>query len=90
MMGGLRFREDTDVPKSVAEYIGREWLPHKEMWSAMSHQNHTIFEEDDTNMLLELYVITLLKKKKYYINKRSQISSCAKKHMAQREEELVC
>lgn len=50
---------DPDVPKSVAEYIAREWLPHKEMWSAMSRQNRTIFEEGDTNMLLESYVFTL-------------------------------
>jgi hypothetical protein len=51
-----QIRGDTNVPKSVAEYIAREWLPHKEMWSAMSHQNRTIFEEGDTNMLLESYV----------------------------------
>ncbi len=25
-------KEDTEVPKSVAEYIAREWLPHKDMW----------------------------------------------------------
>ena len=48
----------------------------------MSRQNHTIFEEDDTNMLLESHVITLLKKKKNYINKHDQILPCAKKHMA--------
>ncbi|KAF8502332.1 hypothetical protein F5888DRAFT_1573895, partial [Russula emetica] len=42
-------------PKSVAEYIAWEWLPHKEIWSAMSCQNCTIFEEGDTNMLLESY-----------------------------------
>jgi hypothetical protein len=52
-----KIQGDTNVPKSVAEYIAWEWLPHKEMWSAMSHQNHTIFEEGDTNMLLESYVI---------------------------------
>ena len=50
---------DADVPSSVAEYIAWEWLLHKEMWSAMSHQNRTIFEEGDTNMLLESYVFTL-------------------------------
>jgi len=52
---------DTKVPKSVAEYIAHDWLPHKEMWSAMSHQNRTIFEEGDTNMLLESYVISNFK-----------------------------
>ena len=52
-----KIQRDTNVPKSVAEYIAWEWLPHKEMWSAMSRQNCTIFEEGDTNMLLESYVI---------------------------------
>jgi hypothetical protein len=51
---------DTEVPKSIAKYIVWDWLPQKDMWSAMSHQNHTIFEEGDTNMLLELYVIALI------------------------------
>ena len=54
---------DTDVPSSVAEYIGREWLPHKEMWSAMSRQNRSIFEEGDTNMLLEAYVTAFFNNK---------------------------
>ena len=60
--GWAKIQGDTDVPKSVAKYIGWEWLPHKDMWSAMSRQNHTIFEKGDTNMLLKSYVITLLKK----------------------------
>ncbi|KAF8491687.1 hypothetical protein F5888DRAFT_1807194 [Russula emetica] len=47
--------EDTSVPKSVAQYIARDWLPYKKMWSAMSRQNRTIFEKGDTNMLLEAY-----------------------------------
>jgi hypothetical protein len=49
---------DTKVPKSMAEYIAWEWLSHKEMWSATLRKNHTIFEEGDTNLLLEVYVIT--------------------------------
>ena len=55
-----QIRGDSKVLKSVAEYIARDWLPHKEMWSAMSRQNRSIFEEGDTNMLLESYVITHL------------------------------
>jgi hypothetical protein len=53
-----KIQGDTKVPKSVTQYIARDWLPHKEMWSAVSRQNRTIFEEGDTNMLLESYVIT--------------------------------
>lgn len=48
---------DTSVPKSLAQYIARDWLPYKEMWSTMSRQNRMIFEKGDTNMLLEAYVI---------------------------------
>jgi len=29
-------QEDTLVPKSLANYIAQDWLPHKEMWSVMS------------------------------------------------------
>jgi hypothetical protein len=49
---------DTKVSRSIAKYIAWEWLPHKEIWLATSCQNQTIFEEGDTNMLLEVYVIT--------------------------------
>jgi hypothetical protein len=75
---------DTEVPKSVAEYIARDWLPQKEMWSAMSRQNRTIFEEGDTNMLLELYVITHFIIYMYFLI-CYQIPPCAEKHMAGRE-----
>ncbi len=56
-----QIKEDTEVPKSMAKYIAWKWLPHKDMWSAVSRQNRTIFEEGDTNMLLEVYVITHFK-----------------------------
>jgi hypothetical protein len=45
--------QDTSVPKSLAQYITWDWLPYKEMWSAMLCQNHTIFEKGNTNILLE-------------------------------------
>ena len=45
------------VPQSLAKYLAQEWIPVKEMWATVFHQNHTIFEEGDTNMLLEAYVI---------------------------------
>ena len=72
---------DTDVPSSVAEYIGREWLPHKEMWSAMSRQNRSIFEEGDTNMLLESYVTAFFNDKRIHLfylffNMLSGITMC--------------
>ena len=54
-----QIRGDEKFPKTIADYIEQDWLPHKQMWSAMSRQNHTIFEECNINMLLEAYVIFL-------------------------------
>lgn len=53
-------QSDGSIPKSVAKYLAWEWIPCKEMWSAVYCQNWTIFEEGDTNMLLEAYVIAHL------------------------------
>jgi hypothetical protein len=49
-------QNDSSVPQSLAEYLARGWVSCKEMWSGVFRQNHTIFEEGDTNMLLEAYV----------------------------------
>lgn len=40
------------APSFVA-YIERYWLPQKDLWSAVSRKNRTVFEENDTNMLVE-------------------------------------
>jgi len=40
-------------PDTVIGYLARDWVPCKDMWSAIFRQNRTIFEEGDTNMLLE-------------------------------------
>ncbi|KZP08800.1 hypothetical protein FIBSPDRAFT_708840, partial [Athelia psychrophila] len=40
---------------SFVVYIERYWLPVKDMWSAVNHQNCTIFELSDTNMLVEAW-----------------------------------
>ncbi len=50
-------QNDKSVPQSLAKYLAREWIPVKEMWSAVFRQDRTIFEEGNTNMLLEAYVI---------------------------------
>jgi hypothetical protein len=49
-------QSNNSVPKSMAQYLAWEWMPVKEMWSAVYRQNQSIFEEGDTNMLLEVYV----------------------------------
>jgi hypothetical protein len=48
---------DPLVPKSLIEYFKTEWIPVTQMWSRVSRQNRHIFEEGDTNMLIEAYVI---------------------------------
>ena len=44
------------APDSVIEYMKTYWLPVKHWWFAMYHKNPTVFEEGDTNMLIETYV----------------------------------
>jgi hypothetical protein len=47
---------DPLVPQSLIQYLKTEWLSVSEMWSMVSRQNWHIFEEGDTNMLIEVYV----------------------------------
>jgi len=54
-----QMQSDKKNPDTVIGYLARDWVPCKDMWSAIFRQNRTIFEEGDTNMLLESYVITL-------------------------------
>ena len=51
---------DPLVPPSLIQYLKTEWLPVSEMWSNISRKNRHIFEEGDTNMLIEAYVILSL------------------------------
>jgi len=44
---------DTLYPDTVIMYLAWDWVPCKDMWSTICRQNHTIFEEGNTNMLLE-------------------------------------
>jgi hypothetical protein len=51
---------DPLVPSSLIQYLKSEWLSVSEMWSNVSRKNRHIFEEGDTNMLIEAYVILSL------------------------------
>jgi hypothetical protein len=44
---------NTSYPESVVQYLRDKWMPDVQMWSAISRQHRTIFEEGDTNMLIE-------------------------------------
>jgi hypothetical protein len=48
-----QMQSDTLNPDTVIGYLARDWVTCKDMWSAIYQRNRTIFEEGDTNMLLE-------------------------------------
>ena len=50
---------DPSVPESVVKYLQTEWLPVLHMWSRISRKDRSIFEEGNTNMLIEAYVFDL-------------------------------
>jgi hypothetical protein len=49
----VQMQTDTSYPDTVIGYLAWDWVPCKDMWSAIFRQNRSIFEEGDTNMLLE-------------------------------------
>ena len=50
---------DPSVPSSVVQYLNNVWMKRPNMWSKVFRKNLSIFEEGDTNMLIEAYVIHL-------------------------------
>ena len=44
---------DHTIPQSLIQYLERDWVPIPHMWAKMAHKNRSIFEEGDTNMLIE-------------------------------------
>src|SRR3984893_8153503 len=47
---------DPSCPTSFSEYMKVYWISDKEKWSLVYRKNRSIFEEGDTNMLIEAYV----------------------------------
>jgi len=47
---------DPSTPQSIVKYLQKEWLLVLHMWSGTERKNRTIFEEGNTNMLIESYV----------------------------------
>jgi|SRR6266851_2857372 len=52
----VEISNDPSVPQSFVQYMRAEWIPEVKMWSMVMRKNHSILEEGDTNMLLEVYV----------------------------------
>jgi hypothetical protein len=44
------------IPQSVVQYLTVEWLKVPHLWSKVARKGRNIFEEGDTNMLIEVYV----------------------------------
>ena len=49
---------DPSVSQSFMEYLTTEWKPKSHMWFLSNQTKHTLLEESDTNMLIEVYVIS--------------------------------
>ena len=52
----FKIATDPSVPKSVVQYLATEWMPEVHMWSRLGRKGRSIFQEGDTNMLIERYV----------------------------------
>ena len=42
------------APPSVIKYLEKDWLPDRNMWSAVARSGRKVWELGDTNMLLEV------------------------------------
>ena len=50
---------DPLTPQSLVNYLEKEWLHVLHLWSGTARRGLSIFEEENTNMLLEAYVVYL-------------------------------
>jgi hypothetical protein len=48
---------DLEAPLSFLKYLVDEWVKVPHLWSRVFRKNRSIFEEGDTNMLIEAYVV---------------------------------
>jgi hypothetical protein len=44
---------DPSVPQSVVKYLTEEWMTVPHLWAKAARKTSSIFEEGDTNMLIE-------------------------------------
>ena len=44
---------DPAAPQSFIDYLRNNWMPITALWSGSARKNRTIFQEGDTNMLIE-------------------------------------
>ena len=49
---------DPSAPQSFIAYLKAQWLPVTPKWSRVLRKGQSIYEQGDTNMLIEAYVTT--------------------------------
>ena len=47
-------KTDPTVPQSFIDYLDTEWMSKSDMWSLSKWTEHTLLEEGNTNMLIEI------------------------------------
>jgi hypothetical protein len=52
---------DPSAPQSFIAYLKAQWLPVTPKWSRVLRKGRSIYEEGDTNMLIEAYVFALFR-----------------------------
>ena len=48
------FQSDPSVPQTLVDYLKLNWMTIVPLWSGTMRKKRTIFQEGDTNMLIEL------------------------------------
>jgi hypothetical protein len=48
-----KISSDPAFPQSFTEYFSKQWVPMVHMWSGIGRRSQSIYEESNTNMLLE-------------------------------------
>ena len=48
-----KISRDPAFPQSFVEYFSTQWVPMVHMWSEIGRKSRSIYEESNTNMLLE-------------------------------------
>ena len=46
-------QSDTSAPQSIVDYLKDQWMSIVPLWSGTFRKKWTIFQEGDTNMLIE-------------------------------------
>ena len=52
----VKISGDPSAPQSFIAYLKAQWLPVTPKWSRVLRKGRSIYEEGDTNMLIEAYV----------------------------------